>query len=229
MLGERLFEVTPGKHQAAATQEQQASEAHADQFQPESSRSVERCGPARGGSTKGTGAVCWTSTVNPTAEHGGDAAHHEELAEKHRAASEALRSAEAATCAGIDAEDRDVSPFVHREDIRSVSKVMEEVKTGKVTSSRAAGATVVFRAVPGMTAEWLQRLVDCHFARNAAIGYDAASAEMSYCPLTLRGAQASVRSVGDGFAVTVRSDDNDTSKEILRRMESLAPAPIASK
>ncbi|HKO94047.1 MAG TPA: hypothetical protein VJU61_22995 [Polyangiaceae bacterium] len=223
--------MSAAEHQAAASQEEKSSEAHAEQFQPQASSPVERCGPAGGGSVKGAGVVCWTSLQNPTAEHSEEADHHRELAAKHRAASDALRSAEASVCSGIDEEDRDLSPFAHREDIRSVSQVNEEVKTAKGTSlrSRAAGATVVFQAVPGMTAEWLQRLVDCHLARNAAIGHAAASAEMSYCPLTLRGAKASVRSVGDGFAITIQSEDNDTSKEIIRRAESLAPGAVASK
>jgi len=221
--------MSAAEHQAAAGQEQQSSEAHAEQFQPQASSPVERCGPARGGSVKGSGVICWTSQQNPTGEHSQEAEHHRELAEKHRAASESLRRAEASVCSGIDEEDRDQSPFAHREDIRSVSQVNEDVRTGKVTSSRAAGATVVFQAVPGMTTEWLQRLVDCHLARNAAIGHEAASAEMSYCPLALRGAKASVRSIGDGFAITVQSDDNATAKEIIRRLGSLAPGAVASK
>jgi hypothetical protein len=149
------------------------------------------------------------------------------LAAKHRAASEALRSAEASACSGISEEDRDVSPFMHQADVRSVSPLQEEVKTGKVASNRVAGAEVVFQAVPGMTAEWLQRVVNCHLARNAGLGHEAAAAEMPYCPLTLHGAQASVRSVGDGFVVAIRADDADTSKEILKRAELSRSTAVA--
>ena len=46
----------------------------------------------------------------------------------------------------------------------------ETVKSGKSSTQKDVGATVVFRAVPGMTAEWLQRVVDCHLARAAAVG-----------------------------------------------------------
>jgi hypothetical protein len=121
----------------------------------------------------------------------------------------------------VPEEDRDLSPFGHVGDIRSVSPLLEDVRTGKGTSSRVAGAEVVFRAVPGLTAEWLQRVIDCHLARNSAVGHEASAAEMPYCPLTNRGAQARVRSVGDGFAVAVCSDDADASKEILKRAEAL--------
>ena len=80
-------------------------------------------------------------------------------------------------------------------------------------------AVVVFRAVPGMTAEWLQRLVDCHVARNAALGHDVP--EMSSCPLVPKGAHATVTATSGGFAVAIRGDDEATSREILRRAEAL--------
>jgi len=39
-----------------------------------------------------------------------------------------------------------------------------------------------------MTAEWFQRIVDCHLARNASLGFSAA--EMPYCPLNVKGVHA---------------------------------------
>jgi hypothetical protein len=210
------------EHEAAANQEERESAAHGEQFGPAAKSSQDSCSPVRA-----RGSVCWTTEKNPTAGHAEDETHHQELAAKHRAASEALRTAEASACSGISAEDRDVSPFMHPADIRSVSPLEEEVKTGKVVSKRVAGAEVVFQAVPGMTAEWLQRVVNCHAARNSAIGHEAAAAEMPYCPLTLRGTQASVRSVGDGFAVAIRADDPETSKEILKRAESLRSGAVS--
>jgi hypothetical protein len=206
------------EHEAAARQAQRLSKVHAEQYKPEASAQRTNCSPA-----KAERNVCWTSLTNPTAGHASDAEHYRKLAAQHRAASEALRAAEASACSSIPADDRDVSPFAHREDIRSVTPLKEEVQMGRSVTTRLAGANVVFGAVPGMTAEWLQRVVDCHLARNAAIGHEAASAEMAYCPLTLRGAEARVKSVGDGFAVTIRAADEETSKEILRRVESLRP------
>lgn len=212
--GTAPHDMSAAQHEAAAREEEGASEAHQSQYDPEATRTERRCRP-------GKGVVCWRSRVNPTAEHQRDAERHRELATRHRAASQALRDAETQTCVGIEEEDRDTSPFAHREDIRSVSPLREQRRHGKATMMHTAGAEIVFRAVPGMTAEWLQRVVDCHLARNAALGHESASQDMPYCPLTLRGAQASVRSVGDGFAVAVRADDTDTANEILRRAELL--------
>jgi hypothetical protein len=221
--GTQPHAMSAAEHEAAASQEQQASAEHGGQYDP-AAKSSQDCGPQ-----KSRGGVCWTAEKNPTAGHLGDAGHHRDLAAQHRAASGALRTAEASACSGISEDDRDTSPFMHRADIRSVSPLQEEVNVGRSTSKRVSGAKIVFQAVPGMTAEWLQRVVDCHLARNAGIGYEAAAAEMPDCPLTLRGAQARVESVGDGFAVAIRADDQEVSREILKRAESLHPTPTAAR
>jgi hypothetical protein len=85
----------------------------------------------------------------------------------------------------------------------------------------AGGGRVVFRAVPGMTVEWLQQLVNCHLARAEAVGYSMP--EMSYCPLMLKGVSAAVSATADGFAVEVTSDDPSTAAEIWRRVRALKP------
>lgn len=159
---------------------------------------------------------------NPTAQHSADAEKHRDLAKKHRAASAALASAEASACAGIADDDRDISPFYHREDIQSVSPYSENVKAGKGSVSKEVGATVVFRAVPGMTAEWLQRVVDCHIARAGSMGHSMP--EMDYCPLMVKGAKGKVTSAGNGFAVNISADDDNTVSEIKKRASSLALA-----
>lgn len=214
------------EHEAAASQEQRAAEGHGEQYDPEASVTKKDCAVRASGRSAESG-PCWTSETNPTEEHTKDAKHHQDLAAQHRVASETLRTAEARACSGVPEEDRDMSPFAHREEIRSVSPLKEQLRFGKSVADRMAGAEIVFQAIPGMTPEWLQRVVDCHLARNAAIGHEATSAEMAYCPLTLRGAQATVRSVGDGFVVAIRSDDSDVAKEILRRAESLKSGATA--
>lgn len=207
---------TSGHEEAARGEEQQVTE-HEAQYDPLAARTI-RCGSARVQTE--IGGVCWTSDVNPTDEHRAEAERHVRAAADHRAAAQALRDAEAAACTGIDDLDRDMSPFAHREDIASVAPLTETVQMGRQTRERGVGATVVFRATPGMTVEWLQRLVDCHLARNASLGHSVP--EMEYCPLVPRGVTARVRSTGDGFAVELRGEDDETAAEILRRAQSLA-------
>jgi hypothetical protein len=208
--GTKPHDASVAQHEAMAQQEEAATAGHADQHDPNAKSAAETCA-AKGG--------CWTAVSNPTAQHNDDAKRHAELAQKHRAAGKTLTDAEARACAGISEHDRDMSPFYHREDIQSVAPLTEAVQAGKVTTQKQVGATVVFKALPGMTAEWLQRVVDCHLARASAVGHEMP--EMSYCPLVLKGAKAKVTSAGNGFAINVSSDDPATAAEIKRRAQAL--------
>ena len=163
-------------------------------------------------------AICWTSVGHPTTDTRQRAEAHRRMAADHRAASQTLRDAEARACVGIPERDRDESPFQHREDIDEVAPLYVPLSS-KTGGQRLMGATVRFRAVPGMTAEWLQRIVDCHMARNAAMGYEMP--EMSQCPLMIKGATATVTSTGNGFAVSIRSDDMTAATDIRHRAEVL--------
>lgn len=205
-------DMSAAQHEAAANQEAQQGSAHAAQHDSNAHQAQTNC-------SGGKGRICWTEVVNPTAPHMKSADEHRQLAAQHRAASQALRDAETSACSGLDDNDRDTSPFAHTSDIRSVTKLEQRSATYEDTQPSDNGATVVIRAAPGLTAEWLQRILNCHLARNAAVGHDMP--EMPYCPLVPRGVQASVRSVGDGFAVDVTSKDPATAAEIWRRAQHL--------
>lgn len=209
--GANPHDMSAAQHQAAANDHDQLADAHAGQYSADASATVWRC------SRRG---ACWTSTTNPTAAHQDEAKKHQRMAADHRAASQALRDAEARACVGLADEDRDSSPFDHRDDIASVEPLSENVSSGKGGQPpKMTGAVITFRALPGLTAEWLQRVVDCHLARNAALGHDVP--EMPSCPLVPKNVTARVTSTGAGFAVAVRSDDSDTAVEVLRRARSL--------
>jgi hypothetical protein len=170
------------------------------------------------------GSVCWSSVAQPSSDKVLERTEmHHKMAADHRAASATLRDAESRACAGISESDRDQSPFEHREDLVSVEPLfVHPVKSdGSQALGSAVGASLKFRALPGMTTEWLQRVIECHTARNAAMGY--AMPEMKDCPLMLKGVTATVSSTGDGFAVAVRSDDVETAIEIQKRAKELAP------
>jgi hypothetical protein len=70
-----------------------------------------------------------------------------------------------------------------------------------------------------MTAQWLQRLVNCHLARNAALGHDVP--EMPNCPLVPHGVTATVSATDTGFAVALRADTEEAANEIMRRVQGL--------
>jgi hypothetical protein len=221
--GTRPHDMSAAQHEHEATQHESMAQEHQAQYDPDAVTRKESCRNRLGGTGRtDKGGICWTSVTNPTETHMQQANEHRQLAAEHRAASAALRSAEAQACAGIPPEDRDMSPFEHTDDIASVQPLMEPSGPPKARMQRTAGAIITFRAVPGMTAEWLQREVDCHLARNASLGH--VMPEMPTCPLVPNGARARVTSTGSGFAVTVRSDDDQAAKEILERAQKLVPA-----
>ncbi|MBS2012619.1 MAG: hypothetical protein JST00_07030 [Deltaproteobacteria bacterium] len=207
--------MSSARHETMAAQEERVARKHEHLYDADAGERRERC---RGGRAATETDACWTAVTNPTAEHLKDAEESRRRAADHRAASQALRDAEAQACRGIPAADRDQSPFQRREDIERVEPLRTR-QGGKQPSERLEGATVVFRAVPGMTAQWLQRVVDCHVARNAALGHDAR--EMPSCPLVPKGVRATVTATKTGFAVEVRAEDTDTAKEILSRANAL--------
>ena len=215
--GSQPHAMSEADHDAAAASHDAAAADHAAQYDPDASASHTYCSNTRFNS------ACWTSVSNPTDAHLQAAERERKAAAAHRAASAALAAAEEESCKGIDPDDRDISPFEHTEDIASVephSQSRAVSKGGQI--STVDGATITFLAVPGMTVEWLQRVVDCHLARNAALGHDVP--EMQDCPLVPKGAKARVSSTGNGFAVTVVADDPDAGAEILARARRLVPA-----
>jgi hypothetical protein len=208
--GAQPADMSAAQHdQAAGVHEAQATP-HDAQYDPTAKKEVSHCGGNRN--------PCWTSEVNPTKEHLDEADKHRKMAADHRAASQALRDAESQACSGVPEDDRDNSPFSHREDITSVQPAYVHV-SGKQAADKISGAVVTFRALPMLTGEWLQRVVDCHVARNNALGNDMP--EMAYCPLEPKGITAKVSSAGGGFAVTIESQDPNTAQEVLRRSQAL--------
>lgn len=149
---------------------------------------------------------CWFDRKNPTANELDLASEHRHAAAEHRAASRALRAAEAQACLGVSEHDRDVSPFAHRKDIVGVTDLPD-------------GAAVLFRPVPGMTAASLQRIVDCHLARDDALGHDVPW--MLYCPLVLPGVTAKVSEQAGGLAIVVESTDRAAAREVQYRVGAL--------
>jgi hypothetical protein len=214
--GASPHDMSAAHHDAMATAEHAEAELHSAQYDPNAQGVVTRCpgGAAIGFKTD----ACWTTTMNPTAEHLEHAEEHRRRAADHRAASKALRDAEARACNGVSSADRDISPFEHREDIESITPLYS-MPSGKHPTTRTLdGAIVMFRAVPNMTAQWLQHVVDCHLARNATLGFDVP--EMHHCPLVLKGVSAAVTPTRNGFAITVRSDDPEVAREVLRRLQT---------
>ncbi|HEU4583224.1 MAG TPA: hypothetical protein VFS67_33425 [Polyangiaceae bacterium] len=215
------------EHRAAAEREEKRLSRHQELYDPRAQESIQRCDPDRAQRAPGE-PICWVETINPTAIHLQEVREHRMRAVEHRKAARDLQDVEERSCAGLAAEDREISPFSHGGDILGVNPLEEPIGNSS-NKRRLVGATILFRPVPGLTAAGLQQLVNCHLARNATIGYTVASHEMEHCPLTERGATASVRPVSSGLAVDVRAEDPAAAQAIWRRAQQLAVVPREPK
>ncbi|MHB8420314.1 MAG: hypothetical protein ACYDCL_19750 [Myxococcales bacterium] len=214
----------PEHHPSAAAYESQASAERAEAARQE--RAYDPNAGVRRQSCEGKsdlGSACWTSELNPTAEHLREAARLRREAARDRARSNELREAEAKSCAGVSEADRDEGPFIHREDIASVAPVYSPAEGSE--SPRLLGARVTFRPIWGLTIGFLQRVVDCHLARSNALGNQLP--DLPDCPMATPGTRASVVQTAQGFAVTLTSDDPASAREILRRA-ALLVSPVGA-
>jgi len=208
-------------HDRAAVSEGQAAQRDDLRAQKSQVEPVEHCrqaGPPAGDEGVEGVEVCWTTGTDGSADFAARAAAHRKHGAGHRAASATLRALENRACVGISEDDRDISPFEHAGDIVSVDPLMES--TSANAPPRMAGAIVVFRPVAGLSVRRMQRLLDCHLARNGELGYPPA--ETLGCPLAMKGVEARAATAPLGVVVVIRAADDVTSKEILNRAQQLS-------
>lgn len=217
--GARPTDMSVEAHEATAASLDGHGDAHRTEQESGTEDARSRCGPARGDMDA---RPCWTSTLNPTAEHTRQIDAFRKAAADHRAAAQALRDSESAACTGLSDDDRDTSPFAHREDLTSATELTIASTDGKTKGTVVRGASITLRAVPGLTKEYLQRVVGCHLARNASMGFSMT--EMDFCPLGVKGARATVNAVDGGFRVDVEGDGDQAIAEIGRRAKALVGA-----
>ncbi len=148
--------------------------------------------------------ACWGSS-----DDGYRAAieEHLQLLAARRNAAKELSEATERACADLSDFDRDVSPFAHRSDIVKVERLEAD--------DRLVGARVFFRAVSGLSASRLRRIVDCHIAQAAEL--DHRVPDESFCPLNPPEVRAIVRDARVGYVIDVASADPEAAFEVLRR------------
>lgn len=234
--GAHPHDMSTAGHETAARQNEHTADLHQALYDPTAKENEQRCLPGGRDSLDG---ACWNTVRNPTEAHQREAERYRRAAADHRAASAALRDAEAKACAGLAPDDRDASPFTHVEDIVNVRAIVldrgeptvthrtdppEHLTASSEWTEGAVGAAIRFRAVPGLTAATLQKIIDCHIARNAALGHNVP--EMPDCPLVPRGVQARVAETRSGLEVELRASDEDSAREVLVRAGRLVRAQV---
>jgi hypothetical protein len=137
-------------------------------------------------------------------------------AQEHLDAAKRLREQEQVACYGVPEADRVQGPFARPEQITGIDVVRDRgvFPKGPLVP---VGVVVNLRAEPGMTQQWLGRIVACHTAHIAVAGPDPRPS-----PLSVANAQVSVSSSSVGFRVTVTSHDSDIARAVVNKGQELA-------
>ncbi|HLK35799.1 MAG TPA: hypothetical protein VKU41_03530, partial [Polyangiaceae bacterium] len=132
-------------------------------------------------STLGFGAVVVIASASQACATQGDAFRHmsaeahEQVANQatsggdlgatpndHLMAAARLRAAELSACAGVPESDRDEGPLARRNQIEDVETLHDRIHTKAML--QPSGVAVYLRATPGLTEQWLGRVLLCHLA-----------------------------------------------------------------
>lgn len=98
--------------------------------------------------------------------------------------------------------------------VTEVAPYRVQVRTGRGTTQRLAGAKLFIPAQPGLTREWIAKTVTRHL-------HEMKAGTMAGCPLDLNHIQVNVASGGTGYWVQISGSDFASAKEILARAQHL--------
>ncbi len=126
-------------------------------------------------------------------------------------------------CTGMPAKERALGLLAYREDIARVAPLFDDGPLGKVEYSDR-GAVIRLRATPGMSVPWLERVNRCHAALVASgrlVGKESREDPFLVPGATLWAAEV----YGGYYDLSVRSADDASAVEILRRSRALLSEP----
>jgi hypothetical protein len=124
---------------------------------------------------------------------------------------------ERAACAEIPDADRDQGPFGRRERIIRVDELREKIYPK--APPQPVGAAVYLRATPGMTEQYLGRVIECHLAHRALVGENVPDRDS---PLYADKATISVSSTATAFRVSIKSLRGDVARSVIESANKLA-------
>lgn len=162
---------------------------------------------------------CW-DPVEEHAQRERAAARREDLlARKERRTAAAMIEAKLAACRGISDAELGHSPFAHR---REIAAVLPHHEGGAFR-----GVIIVFKPVPGLTAEWLEQAIACHRAEFERLGEPPTY--LSDDPTLVRGAAATVSAHRGHLEVLIATRDDVAAHVALARAQDLVGRRTAGR
>ncbi len=152
-----------------------------------------------------TAAACGSSDTNQQAK---TAADHASYVENTR-------------CAGVE-ESREADAIISGQSVSAVRPLYVAMDPSKSdVAEQLHGATVLVPAQPGMTAEWLNRVLECHSAQ-ATLGQSQAPNDPFYLPDAV--VDITVKPAKDGFAINVSTERTHDAQRVLDRANAWVQA-----
>jgi hypothetical protein len=130
------------------------------------------------------------------------------------------REIEASACSDVPAADRDLGPLGHRDRISGVEVLQDRPYPKQML--QPAGVAIYVRATPGMTEQWLSRVLECHMAHEATA---MASTSDRHDPFLVEDARVALSPTSDGFRITITTKDVGAAREIIDRARVVAGDP----
>jgi hypothetical protein len=117
-------------------------------------------------------------------------------------------------CAGIPEGEAETLRFLAPSTVMGVSPFMGEHRYIKFSEPELRGADIYLRSTPGMTRQWLSRIVQCHAALRGTQG-----PRDEDDPFVLGLSDVSVLETDIGFVIRLAGRDRHEGAEILRRAQ----------
>lgn len=95
--------------------------------------------------------------------------------------------------------------------VDQVNDLTRQRRIGKAVVMQPSGAQLFVRAEAGMSAPYLQRMIDCQLAQGQGSG-----------PLAVPGVKATVQPQGQHFVVQILAPDVASAREVQQRARTLA-------
>jgi hypothetical protein len=175
-------------------------------------------------STTGTERVstwnpCWDIEEETAARHRGAEAAQRYSANLAQGKADALVQAQLVHCKGIPEHELAHSPFAHRKAIREV--------TAHRSGGEIRGVRVLFKDIPGLTADYLRSAIACHRARYETLGRPAQY--LPEDPTLFQGAEVVVSQRQNGIEVLITADDPTVGRIALDRAQDLVRSRTATR
>jgi hypothetical protein len=130
-------------------------------------------------------------------------------------------------CRGIPEMERQRPTFLQSSGIESVRPFMGEQHYIKFTLPQLRGADIFVRAGPGITKQWVARVLRCHVAWHDAVGLS--NQDGFEDPSTVNRPDLSFIEAETGFVVRITGHDKAEGEEILRRARRLTEPSGAAR